>query len=159
MEYMFMQGFLGTRAPFFMDIVTLIVVALPLLLAFVIAMARFGFHKTHISLQYLLLVVSVAVLVYFEYGVRLDGGFARYVQTSGVGSGYITTVLIGHILTALITLFYWTITMINARRDRAYRGLPGVYSPTHRTAGIKTFVLITLTSVSGLWVYLLLFVY
>ena len=159
MEYMFIEGFLGTRAPFFMDIVTLIVAALPFLLAIVVAMARFEFHKTHIFLQYLLLIVSVVVLVYFEYGVRLDGGFENYVQKSGVGIGYITTVLIAHIITAVATLVYWIMTMVNARRDRKYKGLPGVYSASHKQAGIKTFILITLTSLSGIWVYFLLFVY
>lgn len=33
MNYMFEAGFLGTRAPFFMDMVTLIVAGLPLLVA------------------------------------------------------------------------------------------------------------------------------
>jgi putative membrane protein len=40
MEYMFEVGFLGTRAPFFMDTVTLIVALLPLLIALAVTLAK-----------------------------------------------------------------------------------------------------------------------
>jgi len=45
MNYMFQPGFLGTRAPFFMDFVTLIVAFLPLLIGVAIWTApRTGFR-------------------------------------------------------------------------------------------------------------------
>ena len=40
MDYMFQPGFLGTKAPFFMDFVTIIVAALPLLVAIAIYFAK-----------------------------------------------------------------------------------------------------------------------
>ena len=43
--YMFESGFFGTRAPFFMDIVTLIVALLPFLVAVAISFARNKYYK------------------------------------------------------------------------------------------------------------------
>jgi len=159
MEYMFVKGFLGTRAPLFMDVVTLIVVLLPLLVAGAIAFARAGLYKVHSMLQGIIFIVSVVVLAYFEYGVRLGGGFGAYMEGSAVGHNYALIVLIVHIIIAVITLGFWVSTLVNARRDRKYKALPGVHSSSHRKAGVRTFIGIVLTSVTGLWVYLLLFVY
>ena len=159
MDYMFAEGFLGTRAPFFMDFVTLIVVLLPFLVATAIAFAKAGLYRVHSALQIIIFIVSVIVLGYFEYGVRLGGGFAAYMQESGVEHTYAFLVLIVHIIISVITLGFWISTLLNARRDRKYRALPGVHSASHKRAGIRTFIGIVLTSVTGLWVYLLLFVF
>ena len=51
MEYMFQPGFLGTRAPFFMDFVTIIVTLLPLLVGFAILLAKKKMFKLHIASQ------------------------------------------------------------------------------------------------------------
>ena len=159
MEYMFSQGFLGTRAPFFMDIVTLIVTLLPLLVAVAIIFARQYKYELHASVQMVIFVISVIVLGYFEYGVRLGGGFEAYFKESGVGHNYALIVLILHIFIAVVTLGLWISTLINARKDRTHNLLPGVHSTSHKKAGIRTFIGIILTSFSGLWVYLLLFVF
>lgn len=47
MNYMFKTGFLGTNAPFFMDVVTIIVALLPLLIFVATSLAASGKYKEH----------------------------------------------------------------------------------------------------------------
>jgi putative membrane protein len=159
MDYMFQAGFLGTRAPFFMDVVTLIVAILPLLIFGAILLARKGYTKLHMLAQNIIFLVSLVVIAYFEIGVRVGGGFDVFVSDTGVSHGYVLWVLILHIIIAVVTLVYWTLTMIGANLQYAKKELPGRYSIGHRVLAIKATLGIVLTSLSGIWVYLLLFVY
>jgi len=156
---MFSQGFLGTRAPFFMDFVTLIVAVLPLLVFSAIIFAKKQMYKLHGFAQNLIFVVSVIVVGYFEYGVRVDGGFDAFIEGSGVSHTYASVVLGVHILIAVAALLYWVRTLYKANKQFANGSLPGVNSREHKILAMKTFIGIVFTSFSGIWVYLLLFVY
>jgi len=160
MEYMFQPGFLGTKAPFFMDFVTLIVALQPLLVGMAIAFARKGNYSLHVISQTVIYVVSLVVVGYFEYGVRLVGGYEAFVQNTHVSHNYLFVVLMIHIVIAVLTLGIWTSTLVHAYKESKRGGiLPGVGSDAHRRAGMRTAVGITLTSLTGIWVYLLLFVF
>ncbi|MBN2815334.1 MAG: DUF420 domain-containing protein [Campylobacterales bacterium] len=159
MNYMFQAGFLGTRAPFFMDVVTLIVAALPLLIYGAILLARKGYPKLHMIAQNAIFVISLIVIAYFEIGVRVGGGFDAFVSDTGVSPTYALVVLVVHIIIAVVTLFYWSLTIIGANMQYRNKELPGRYSLGHRVLAIKATLGIILTSLSGIWVYLLLFVY
>ena len=157
MNYMFNKGFLGTNAPFFMDSVTLIISLLPLILLLSIQFAKSKKIKLHIYSQLFIYVLSILVIVYFEYGVRVGGGFEFFMKDSKVSHTYALIVLIGHIITATIMLFVWSKTIFSGLSNYKKAKLPGVKSKEHKNAGIKTFIWITLSSLSGIWVYLLLF--
>ncbi len=159
MDYMFAQGFLGTRAPLFMDVVTLIVAVLPLLVYGAIALARKKFYKAHGFVQNVIFVVSVIVVGYFEYGVRMGGGFDAFMEGSGVSHTYASIVLGLHVIIAVLTLVYWSRTVIKANYQAVKGVLPGLKSNEHKLLALKTFLGIVFTSFSGIWVYLLLFVY
>jgi len=159
MEYMFANGFLGTRAPFFMDVVTLIVALLPLLVYSAILLARKKLYKLHALSQNLILAVSVIVVGYFEYGVRVGGGFDAFMQGSGVSHTYASLVLALHIIIATITLLYWSKTVLLANYQFIKKMIPGRKSYEHKLLAIKSFLGIVLTSFSAIWVYMLLFVY
>ena len=159
MDYMFEVGFLGTRAPFFMDFVTLIVALLPLLMLGAIKLATIKSYQSHALTQIIILIVSVIVVGYFEYGVRLGGGFNAFMEGSGVSHNYALWVLILHIIIATITLVVWARTIIIAIKEKKNSKLPGSNSKAHKKSGIQSFIGIFLTSFSGIWVYLLLFVY
>ena len=160
MEYMFEAGFLGTRAPFFMDFVTLIVALLPLLVGIAISFARKQKYELHGIVQTLIFVTSVLVVGYFEYGVRLGGGYEAFVQNTHVSHDYLFIVLMIHIVISVITLGVWASTIFHARKESKRGGiLPGSYSLSHKKAGFRTFIGIVLTSLTGIWVYLLLFVF
>ena len=160
MNYMFEAGFLGTRAPFFMDFVTLIVALLPLLVGIAISFARKQQYELHGIVQTLIFIISVIVVGYFEYGVRLGGGYEAFVQNTHVSHDYLFVVLMIHIVISVITLGVWASTIFHARKESKRGGiLPGSYSLVHKKAGLRTFVGIVLTSLTGIWVYLLLFVF
>ena len=151
MEYMFESGFLGTRAPFFMDFVTLIVALLPFLMMGAIYFAKIKNYNLHKIAQYTLFIVSLIVVAYFEMGVRLGGGFDYFMEGSGVGHSYALIVLVFHIIIAVLTLFVWIMALTRAQRY--------LRENKHKQMGKITFVGIVLTSLTGIWVYLLLFVY
>ena len=159
MDYMFQEGFLGTRAPFFMDFVTIIVAFLPLLVLLAIGMAKKKSYKLHGFTQTLIFIVSVIVVGYFEYGVRLGGGFNSFMEESHTAHDYALWVLIIHIIIAILSMFFWTKTLIQAHKSTKNHKLPGSFSVSHKKAGIYTFIGIFLTGFTGIWVYLLLFVY
>lgn len=150
-DYMFNAGFFGTRAPFFMDLVTLIVALLPLLVAGAISLARNRHYKAHSYVQISIFAFSVIVLSYFEYGVRLSGGFDHFMQESSVSHSYAIIVLVFHIAVSVITLIIWATTIFRAKKM--------LQSNKHRKAGLRTFTGVVLTSLTGIWVYFLLFVY
>ena len=151
MDYMFQTGFLGTRAPIFMDVVTLIVAVLPLLMMGIILLARAKNYKLHARLQWILFLVSVAVLGYFESGVRVGGGFNSLMEGSQVQHNYAFIVLMFHIAIAVSTLIVWITTLLMAKKQLQLN--------KHKQAGKLTFLGVTLTSMTGIWVYLLMFVY
>ncbi|WP_457743718.1 DUF420 domain-containing protein [Sulfurimonas sp.] len=159
MDYMFAEGFLGSRAPFFMDFVTLIVAILPLIVFGAIVLARKKFYKMHAFMQNIIFASSVIVVGYFEYGVRIGGGFDAFMQGSGVSPTYVSVVLAVHILIAVVTLLYWSKIIIQANYQFANSLIPGEKSNAHKLLAMKTFLGIVFTSFSGIWVYLLLFVY
>jgi len=151
MNYMFESGFLGTRAPFFMDFVTIIVALLPLLVAGAIGLAMAKKYKFHAFAQIFIFVFSVIVLVYFESGVRIGGGFNAFMDGSSVSHNYALFVLIFHIIIAVLTLIIWFTTLIRVKKFLAL-GL-------HKMLGRISFIGIVLTSVTGIWVYFILFIY
>ena len=157
MDYMFQPGFLGTRAPFFMDFVMIMVAFLPLLVAIAISFAKKKSYKAHGFVQQLIFVVAVIVVGYFEYGVRKGGGFNGFLESSSVSHTYAFYVLIFHIIVAVIGFGIWANTLIHARKDNKNATLPGLYSDSHKKAGKRAFLWIVLTSVTGIWVYILLF--
>lgn len=159
MDYMFTTGFLGTRAPYFMDFVLIIVALLPLLTLIAIAMAKMKSYKLHQIAQMTIFVVSVIVVGYFEYGVRVGGGFEAFMEGSNTGYNYAFYVLVFHIIIALLTIVFWTKTIFSARKAVKNNLLPGEASKKHKRDGQITFTGIFLTSFTGIWVYILLFVY
>lgn len=159
MDYMFEAGFLGTKAPFFMDFVTLLVALLPLLVYGAIILARKKMYKTHMIIQNIIFVVALVVVAYFEVGVRMGGGFDAFMEDSGVPYTYALIVLLLHILIAVVMLFYWGLTILNGNITYRKRQLPGYASRSHKIMAYKAYLAIIFTSFSGIWVYLLLFVY
>lgn len=116
-------------------------------------------YKAHESVQKLLFIVTVVVVAFFEFGVRVAGGYKNLMEGSSVGHNYFIYVLIFHIIISVITLILWVMTLYYAKRYKKQSTLPGIYSDTHKKDGQRTFIGITLTMLTGAWVYALLFVF
>jgi putative membrane protein len=151
MEYMNMPGFLGTRAPFFMDVVTTIVAVLPLLVGGAIYLAKNKQYKYHALAQRVIFIVSVIVLTYFETGARFAGGFDAFMQGSSVSHNYAFLVLIIHIAIAIATLIIWIFNLVMIKKL--------LQTNKHKKIGKMVFLGVLATSVTGIWVYALLFIY
>ena len=159
MDFLFTSGFLGTRAPLFMDIVSVIVAVLPFLIFWAISLAKKKNYSAHESVQKLLFMISVIVVGFFEFGVRMEGGYKNLMEGSSVSHDYLLYVLIFHIIISVITLILWVMTLYTAKRYKRQSTLPGLYSKAHKKDGIRTFIGIILTMLTGAWVYALLFVF
>jgi putative membrane protein len=159
MDFLFTSGFLGTRAPLFMDIVSVIVAVLPFLIFWAISLAKKKNYRAHESVQKLLFMISVIVVGFFEFGVRMEGGYKNLMEGSSVSHDYLLYVLIFHIIISVITLILWVMTLYSAKRYKRQSALPGLYSEAHKKDGIRTFIGIILTMLTGAWVYALLFVF
>jgi len=158
MDYMFQPGFLGTRAPFFMDFVMIMVALLPLLVLVAISFAKNRNYHLHRVSQTIIFVIALIVVGYFEYGVRMGGGYEGFVKGSSVSHHYAFYVLIFHIIVAIIGFIIWTHTLVTAQKDSKKKALPGIYSKAHKKAGKRAFMWILFTAITGIWVYILLFV-
>ncbi|MDF1875505.1 DUF420 domain-containing protein [Sulfurimonas sp. SAG-AH-194-I05] len=151
LEFMNQTGIFGTRAPLFMDLVSVIVALLPFLMLGIIALAKKKKYKLHALFQAILYVISVLVLTFFEIGVRFVGGFKSFMEGSGVGHDYAIIVLIFHIMISVMTLIIWTTTLFMAKKQLQLN--------KHKKAGWLTFLGVLMTTLTGMWVYLILFVY
>ena len=158
MEYMFEAGFLGTRAPMFMDIIVIIIGLLPFLIAFSIWFAVNKMYGLHRFLQTVLFLVTIVILVYFKYGMYMAGGFDFYMRGSSIDSTIAFYFLIFHVVVATITLIMWFAMMKFASADSKRRALPGLYSDAHKKSGKRSAFAISLTSITGVIVYWILFI-
>lgn len=151
----FEPGFLGTRAAFFMDLVTLYFAVLPLLLGMSIRQAVIGNISLHYRSQMAILGLTVVMVIIFELGVRITGGFIEYVKLSPLSYDFLLIFLAVHILIALLSVGGWIYLMITSYRTYLEHGKEGMGK--HRRMGKWIFAAMTLTSVMGCSIYLFLF--
>jgi putative membrane protein len=154
---MFLEpGFLGTRAAFFMDLVTLYFAILPFLLGFSIRQAVIGNINLHFRSQIVILLLTMAMVIVFEVGVRISGGFIEYVKLSTVSYDFFLIYMAVHIFVALMSVGGWIYLMITSYKTYAKYGRDGMKQ--HRRMGKWIFAALTLTSLMGCSIYLFLFV-
>ncbi len=158
MDYMFKNGFLPTDAPLFMDEVTVVVAVLPLLVAFAISQAKKGKMELHKKLQLLIFVAGLLMVGYFEYGVRVMGNFAEVLKQSHLNQKFLYIFLAFHILVATITTIMWSFTVFHGLIK--HKKLPtSEFRYTHIRYAKPTFLGITLTSVTGVLLYLFIYIF
>jgi len=159
MDYMFATGFLGTKAPFFMDDSTLVVSLLPLLVLIAVWLIRKGYYELHRIYQIVIFTVSFVVVGWFEYGARVGGGFSSFIEHNSLPSYLIYTVLIFHIIVSTVAFIWWARTIYTGNRYYIHRDLPGVHSLKHIRDGKWAIFGICMTSLTGIWLYLMLFLF
>jgi len=152
---MFEIGFLGTRAPLYMDIVTIFFALLPLLLFISIRFAIKKDIKKHYTSQIITYVMTLMMVVIFEIGVRVDGGYLKYAQESSVNVVFLNTFLIIHIIIATLSFIAWSIFLINSYRK--YK--QNVFTPlTHKKYARIITLGLFVTAITGVMMYLFLFI-
>ena len=151
-------GFLGTRAAFYMDAVGVYFVLIPLLLAFSIRFARKKQFKSHYQAHIAVYTLTMAVVILFEVGVRLSGGFTEFIKQSPVNPTFFVTFLIVHIVIALVTIGAWTYQVIVSYKAFKHGQLTGKRAQHHRLIGKLIFTGMLITVLMGGSIYYFLFV-
>ena len=153
---MFDVGFLGTKAPFYMDIVTLFFAFFPFLMAMAIYTAKKKMYELHYKLQMGLFVVTLIVVGLFEVGVRVSGGFYAFMQHSNVNEVFMMIFLFVHIIVAIVSVVLYSILIYGAFREFKLKSTPIIKS--HKRFGMIVFFGMSATSLMGVLIYYLLFV-
>lgn len=156
---MFEAGFLGTRAPLFMDLVTIYFGLLPFLVGYAIALAVKGNYRAHFKTQAVLFLLTMVMVVIFEIGVRMGGGFNEYMQGSELSYGWVLGYLVVHILIALFTVAVWGHTIYKSMKAFVKEGADAPYFSQHKRRGRWLYLGIVITSVMGCSMYPILFIY
>jgi len=151
----FTQGFLGTHSPFYLDCATLYFALLPFLVIYSISFAVKKQIKKHFVSQMIILFLTLLIVLVFELGLRLDGGFKTYAEYSSLNYTFLLVYLLAHILLSLITLVYWIYFVY--RSYSSYKS--ATFDKKHKNKGKLCFLLIFLTSLTGVILYFLLFVF
>ena len=157
MHYMFKNGFMPFGAPLFMDEIVVIIALLPFLIVFAISQAKKKKISFHIKLQTFLYLIGMLVILYFEYGARAIGGFNRFLEKSAINHTFLYIFLVSHIIIAITTIFLWSYTIYFGLRY--HNKLPQKeFKFRHIKMALKAFFGITLTSVTGVLLYIFMFV-
>ena len=156
---MFELGFFGTRAPLFMDVVTVYFALVPFLVAISIFLAVIKKLKLHLQTQLLIFSLTLIMVAVFEIGVRLDGGFNTYMRESVLSYNGVLAYLIVHILFALVTMVAWGITIYSAIKAYRAEGLQAPHFKEHRKNTRWIFLAIIINSAMGTSLYPILFIF
>jgi len=151
-------GFLGTRAPLYMDAVGLFFVLIPFLLAFSIRFARKKQFQSHYRAHIAVYTLTVVVVILFEVGVRLSGGFTEFIKQSPVNPTFFVTFLIVHIVIALVAIGAWTYQVAVSFKAYKHGQLTGKKAQHHRLIGKLIYAAMLITVLMGGGIYYFLFV-
>jgi putative membrane protein len=152
---LFSKGFLGTASPFYLDLATVYFAILPFLLAFSIFYAVKKEYKKHFISQAVILGVTLIIVVIFEIGIRISGGFIEYSKYSNISYDFMLVFLIIHILIAIAAVGGWLFLFISSYKQYKRNELDG---KKHKKMGKAIFIALTISSIMGVCIYLFLFV-
>ena len=154
---MFNNGFLGTSAPVYMDVITLYFALLPLLMAVGIYMAVKKRYELHFQMQLTTYIMTLLIVVLFEVGVRLSGGFAFFMQDSNVNYSFMIVFLLFHIIVALVSVVAYSFLIYSSIKE--FRLKSGVLIKNHKKFARLVYLGMTVTSITGVMIYYFLFIY
>ncbi len=156
---LFETGFLGTGAPLYLDVITLYFSFLPFMLAGSILFAIGKQYERHYRSQIAIFIVTVVMVLLFEIGMRIDGGFMAYMKEGVLSMALFSIFLAVHIAVAVISVILWTIVLHTSLRE--YKaGVDMVeFARRHKRKSRLLFGGLTFTSITGVMIYLFLFVW
>ncbi len=154
----FEPGFMGTRAPMYLDIVGVFFFLLPFLLFFSIRWAVKGEIKKHFVSQVIIFLLTLVFVVIFEAGMRLSGGFQEYMKASSVSYSFFIGFLIVHILVAIATFNLWSYQLITSVKAYRKGTLTGDVAKKHKKLARILVIGIVVTIAQGVGIYYFLFI-
>lgn len=154
----FEPGFMGTRAPMYLDIVGVFFFLLPFLLFFSIRFAVQGNIKAHLKSQVAIFIFTLIFVVIFEVGMRMAGGFSEYMKSSPVSREFFIGFLIVHVLVAIATFNLWSYQLISSVKAYRNNTLTGEIAQRHKKIARYLIGGIFLTILQGIGIYYFLFI-
>lgn len=154
MDFPGWDGFLGTRASFMMDLVTLGMIFVVAVMWWSIRQARVHRrYQLHRRVQLALVALLLVVLTAFEVDVRLHGWQQRSADDlAGGASRAVLMVLAVHLFFAVSTVLLWLIVVVLALRRYSNPPMPNQHSPFHRRWGQLAAWDMTMTTITG-WIF------
>jgi uncharacterized membrane protein YozB (DUF420 family) len=159
-DYPGLDGFLGTRASFMLDVLVLAMGVVVLVLGWSIYEVKYRHrYQLHKWVQVSLGVVLLVAVIVFEIDVRLYGWQDRAAgEIGGHASRLVMTSLAVHLVFAISATILWPLVIIRALLNFPSPPHPGPHSRFHvrwaRIAAIDMFI----TAVTGWTFYYLAFV-
>lgn len=152
-----LDGFLGSRGSFMLDVVFLAMFAVLPALAVSIALVKRRRYRAHKRLQLVLGVALLVTVVAFEVDMRWNGWEARamaspYFDPAAKWSCPAGVSLLVHLFFAIPTTLLWTYVILAALRRYPSPMRPNAYSPRHKFLGWLATVEMTCTAITG-WVF------
>ena len=153
------DGFLGTRASFGMDVVLLgLLATLPLLAWSIHLVAHRRDFAGHRKLQLLIVGALLAAIVVFEIDVRLISDWKLRAAPSPYWPSGVLSALGIHLVFAISTLVLWVWVVWEAVRRFPSPPGPNAHSPRHRIMARLAAADLVLTAITGTIFYWLAFV-
>ena len=156
------DGFLGTRASFGMDLVLVGLIALLPVLAWSIYLVRNRrAYVAHKRLQIFIAAALLAAIVVFEIDVRLISDWKVRAAAAGQNPWWPTGVLTAlaiHLVFAISTLVLWVWVVGEAFLRCPVPPAPGSHGPRHRAMARLAALDLLLTACTGTVFYWLAFV-
>lgn len=153
------DGFLGSRASFGMDVVVVGLFALLPVLAWSIHLVRNRrAYAAHRRLQIFIAAALFAAIVVFEIDVRLISDWKARAAESPWWPGGVWTALCIHLVFAVSTLVLWVWVLWEAVLRFPSPPAPGSHGPRHRVMARLAAIDLALTAVTGGTFYWLAFV-
>ncbi len=142
----------------YMDLVTIYFGLLPFFLALSIYYAVKKDFKKHFSSQALLLFVTLLVVIIFEIGIRVSGGFLEYSKDTNISYTFMLIFLIIHIIIAIASISGWIYLFITSFKAYKKDKFKTIQSTKHKKIGKAIFLSLTISSYMGVCIYIFLFV-
>jgi len=149
-----MDGFLGTRASFTLDVLVVAMFIVLLVLGWSVFQTRWRRrHNLHKWVQLVLGAILLVVVVLFEIDIRLHGWQSRAAGgAGGEAAPIVFAALYVHLLFAVSTVILWPIVIYRALRRFPTPPAPNEHSPWHVRWGRIAAIDMALTALTG-WVF------
>ena len=141
-----MNGFLGTRASFIVDLTITISAILPLLLLLTFYFASIGKYKLHKNLQLLLIFITLSLVIALELGIRTHG--------SNTNSFELKMILIVHLFFAITSFIGWIYLAIKSLMTKDMK-----FDFDHKKWGKLVYIGLCCSIVTGWILYFFAFVF
>lgn len=152
------KGFLGTRGDFLSDLLICALAIIVPLLLFAIQSGRIRRIKIHHIIMLIIYYTVVAYVIVYEANMLARGGMEFLNANVRMNKSIYWTVTAFHVVLGAITLILGAITIRGGNMAQAAL-LNLEVKKKHRKNGWTTFFLLFFTSISGVLVYYLTFVY